>query len=219
MSQQINLILPELRPRFDWLALPVVAAVALAGVVLVVLLAQFQSYRHSQLSSEAAAVNGKLLNLQQQVQVLGQAVGARKPNAALPEEIRLLRNGVEQRREVLDFIGRPVGAGVAPGFSAMLEGFSRQTLEGVWLIGFALAPAAIEIRGRLLDPALLPRYIGRLNEDRAFAGRSFAALEMKGVVPSASVAKAGAAKPATEVRPYTEFVLRTDRVPGGERRP
>ena len=29
MSQQINLLLPELRPRFDWLALPVVLGAAL----------------------------------------------------------------------------------------------------------------------------------------------------------------------------------------------
>ena len=36
MSQQINLLLPELRPRFDWLALPVVAAAGLAGLLLLV---------------------------------------------------------------------------------------------------------------------------------------------------------------------------------------
>lgn len=219
MSQQINLILPELRPRFDWLALPLVAAVALAGIVLVGLLAQFQAYRHGQLSSEAAAINGKLLNLQQQVQALGQAVGARKPNAALPEQIGQLRTGVEQRRAVLDFIGRRQGAVNPQGFAAMLDGFSRQTLDGAWLVGFVLAPEEIEIRGRLLDPALLPRYIGRLNEDPAFAGRRFTALEMTGVVPAAPEAGSSAAKPVAPTRPFTEFVLRTDQVPRGEKRP
>lgn len=219
MSQQINLILPGLRPRFDWLALPLVAAIAVAGIVCVVLLAQFQAYRHARLGSEAAAINGKLLNLQQQVQALGQAVGARKPNAALPEEIRLLRSGVEQRREVLEFVGRRQGGGGPVGFSPMLAGLSRQTLDGVWLVGFSLAPAAIEMRGRLLDPALLPRYIGRLNDDPAFAGRRFAALEMKGVVPVAPAADTGAAKPPAPMRPYTEFVLRSDKTPAVESRP
>lgn len=219
MSQQINLILPELRPRFDWLALPVVAAVAVAGLVLVVLLAQYQAFRHAQLNTEAAAINAKLLNLQQQVQALGQAVGARKPNAALPNEVQRLRSGVEQRREVLDFIGRRQGAAKAPGFAAMLEGFSRQTLEGTWLVGFSLAPEAIEIRGRLLDATLLPRYIGRLNQDPVFVGRRFSALEMKGIVPSAPEAGSNAAKPVAPPLPFTEFVLRTERVPGGEKRP
>lgn len=221
MSQQINLILPELRPRFDWLALPLVASVSLGLVVLVLLLAQFQAYRQAQLSSEAAAINGQLLNLQQQVQVLGQAVGARKPNPALPEEVRELRSGVEQRRDVLDFVGRRQGEGSAQGFSGMLAGLSRQTLEGVWLVGFSLAPAAIEMRGRLLDPALLPRYIGRLNEDPAFAGRRFSALEMQGVVASVPKAAASAtpAKPVANQRPYTEFVLRTEQLPAREKRP
>ncbi|PKO29739.1 MAG: hypothetical protein CVU34_20600 [Betaproteobacteria bacterium HGW-Betaproteobacteria-7] len=219
MSQQINLILPELRPRFDWLALPLVAAVALAGIVLVALLAQFQAYRHGQLSSEAAAVNGQLLNLQQQVQALAQAVGARKPNTALPEQIGQLRSGVEQRREVLDFIGRRQGTVNPQGFAAMLDGFSRQTLDGAWLVGFILAPEEIEIRGRLLDPALLPRYIGRLNEDPAFAGRRFAALEMTGVVPALPKAGSTESKQVMPARPFTEFILRTDKVPGGEKRP
>jgi type II secretory pathway pseudopilin PulG len=219
MSQQINLILPELRPRFDWLALPLVAAVALAGIVLVALLAQFQAFRHGQLSSEAAAVNGQLLNLQQQVQTLAQAVGARKPNTALPEQIGQLRSGVVQRREVLDFIGRRQGTVNPQGFAAMLDGFSRQTLDGAWLVGFILAPEEIEIRGRLLDPALLPRYISRLNEDPAFAGRRFAALEMTGVVPALPKAGSTESKPVMPARPFTEFVLRTDKVPGGEKRP
>ena len=221
MSQQINLILPELRPRFDWLALPVVAGLALLGLLVVVLIAQFQAYRYGQLSSEAAAINGQLLNLQQQVQALGQAVGARKPNAALPEEVRQMRTGVEQRREVLAFVGQRAGSGVSNGFSSMLEGFSRQSIDGVWLVGFALAPSAIEIRGRLLDPAMLPRYIGRLNEEPAFVGRHFSALEMTGVIPPAAdaTAKAGNAKPVAQLRPYTEFVLRTDKLPLEERRP
>lgn len=221
MSQQINLVLPELRPRFDWLALPLVAGVSVAIVVLVFLLAQFQTYRQAQLSSEAAAINGQLLNLQQQVQLLGQAVGARKPNPALPEEVSVLRSGVEQRREVLDFVGRRQGEGAVQGFSGMLAGLSRQTLEGVWLVGFSLAPAAIEMRGRLLDPALLPRYIGRLNEDPAFAGRRFSALEMKGVTAAAPEAAATAAPAKTQAarRPHTEFVLRTDQVPAMEKRP
>jgi hypothetical protein len=41
MSQQINLLLPELRPRFDWLALPVVLGAALVGLLFVVAMALF----------------------------------------------------------------------------------------------------------------------------------------------------------------------------------
>lgn len=224
MSQQINLLLPELRPRFDWLALPLVAGAAVAGLVLVVGIAQFQSFRATRLASTASSINGQVLNLQQQVQTLGQAVAARKPNPALHDEIAALRAGVDQRREVLAYVGRGSGE-TAPGFSAMLQGFARQDIEGVWLVGFGLSHGGLEIRGRLLDPALLPRYIARLNDDPAFAGRHFAALEMKGVgpLPAPAVASAAVAKvpavPAVPTAPYTEFALRTEAPPALEKKP
>jgi hypothetical protein len=50
MSQQINLVLPELRPRFDWLGLPVVAAAAIVGLLLV---GGFYGYQKMQLAKLA----------------------------------------------------------------------------------------------------------------------------------------------------------------------
>jgi hypothetical protein len=219
MSQQINLILPELRPRFDWLNLPLVAGIALAGLVLALSLSQWLAVRQARLAGEAAAINGQLLNLRQQVQILGQSLAARQPNGALPDEIAALRKGVEQRRAVLAYVGSQGSIEVPPGFSGMLQGFARQSLDGVWLVGFGLAPEAVEIRGRLLDPALLPRYIGGLNEDPAFAGRRFSTLEMQGVAPGSEPAAAAGATPPMASFPYTEFVLRTEKAPSVEKRP
>ena len=224
MSQQINLLLPELRPRFDWLALPVVAMVAAAGLLVLLLIAEFQSVRGGQLKSQEADINGQLLNMQQQVQTLSQSLGARQPSATLPQEIAAMRTAVDQRQEVLAFVGQ-AGGGAGATFSGVLEGFARQSLEGVWLVGFSLAPKSVEIRGRLLDASLLPTYVERLNTDSAFQGRRFSALEMKGVVPvvenrpGVQPANANAAPAATPGRPYTEFVLRTEASGSVERTP
>lgn len=217
MSQQINLLLPELRPRFDWLALPLVAGAAAAGLVLLLAIGQFQGGREARLAATAADVDGQVQNLQQQVQALGPSVAARKANPALQDEIAALRTGADQRREVLAYVARDTGQG-APGFSAMLQGFARQHLDGVWLVGFGLSHGGLEIRGRLLDPALLPRYIARLNGDAAFDGRRFAALEMKGVAPQAAPAASDSA-PVRLPPPHTEFVLRTEAAPMLEKKP
>ena len=220
MSQQINLILPELRPRFDWLALHVVAG--LAGAILLVLLTlvQWQSFRLSRQQSEEANINGQLLNLQQQVQMLGRTLTGRSANPDLPKEIAAIKAGIEQRREVLAFVGRGTGE---PGqdFSQLLEGFARQAVDGVWLVGFDLSRNNIEIRGRLLDPAMLPVYIGRLDGDAVFAGKRFAALEMKDVDPAAEHPdreRKEETSPAPK-RHFTEFVLRTEAVAPTERTP
>ncbi|PKO89160.1 MAG: hypothetical protein CVU18_04910 [Betaproteobacteria bacterium HGW-Betaproteobacteria-12] len=206
MSQQINLLLPELRPRFDWLGLPVVVGAAIAGIVLLTLLIQYQSFRENHLKGQAAAIEGQFLNLQQQAQLLGHTVANRKPNASLPLEIAAARAGVAQRREVLDYVAQGTGesAGI---YSGLLQGFANQAGDGVWLVGFSLAPNALEIKGRLLDPAILTRYIDRLNGEPAFAGRRFAALEMKGVDPSALPVAQGKIAPPSR---YTEFVLRSE---------
>jgi hypothetical protein len=153
--------------------------------------------------------------MQQQLVSLGQSLGQRKADTNLPEKISLEKAGIADRKEVMAFvgIGQPTRA---PEYSKVLKGLAEQRVEGVWLTGFRLAPSAIELRGRLLDPALLPVYINRLNADTVFFGRRFSAHEMKGVDPVAEKAPDSKieAKPVVGRR-YTEFVLH-GLDPGGE---
>lgn len=212
MSQQINLLLPELRPRFDWLALPVVAGAALAGLLLLLGMAALTAMTADGLRTREAGVKNQLADLQQQVQSLGRTLGARQADATLDKQIAAGRLAVSQRQEVLNAIAQGDVAG-SSAYSGLLLGFSRQIVDGVWLVGFGFAQKEVEIRGRLIDPALLPTYINRLNGEPAFAGRRFAALDMKGVEPTPVNADAAPtatpASPAPAVR-YTEFVLRSE---------
>lgn len=211
MSQQINLLLPELRPRFDWLGLPVVAAAALGGLLLVVALTSVGVMRTNAIRDSEAAIRSQLAALQQQVQSLGVTLGARQGDTALDQKLAAARLAAAQRQEVLNVVAQ----GDLPSshaYSGLLRGFSRQVVEGVWLTGFGFAQKDIEIRGRLTDPVLLPVYINRLNAEPAFAGRRFAALDMKGVDPADDKRDAATASPikaATAPR-YTEFALRTE---------
>jgi hypothetical protein len=86
------------------------------------------------------------------------------------------------------------------------------------LLGFGFADKDIDIRGRLTDPALLPTYISRLNDEPAFAGRRFAALDMNGFDPADE--KRDDAPPSVKAKAparYTEFALRTQLVAGQEK--
>lgn len=200
MSQQINLLLPELRPRFDWLGLPVVVGAALAALLLVAALAVAGMTQGGELAAREQMLKGEMSAVQAESQTLGKALGERRGDALLPQKLDLAKLEVAQRRQVLDLLtGGGLGAG--QGFFGILQGFSQQIVQGVWLVGFAVAGSDIEIRGRLSDPALLPAYVAKLNGEPAFAGRRFATLNMKGVAPAAS----NDALPA----PYTEFVLST----------
>jgi len=217
MSQQINLILPELRPRFDWLGLPVVLSAAFVGLLIIIASTGMVGQRVNYLATQEAQLKTRLQALQQQSKEMGVALGARKGDASLPERIEELRLAVEQRQDAMKALGQGREPGEA-GFSESLRAFSRQVVEGVWLTAFSLSGKNIEIRGRLTEPSLLPAYIKRLNGESAFAGRRFEALDMKGELPqidSGAAATAGTASRPT--RPFTEFSLRSDAMANKER--
>lgn len=217
MSQQINLLLPALRPRFDWLALPVVVGAALVGLVLISLMAILGQTRAASLKATEAEIKSQLTTAQQQVQELGQSLAARQGDTSLDRQITAARLALTQRQEVLAVIAQgDVTQGSS--YSGLLQGFSRQAVNGVWLVGFGFADKEIEIRGRLLDPALLPTYINRLNSEPAFVGRRFAALDMKGFDPADDKrSDTSSSEMARVPARYTEFALRTAQVAGQEK--
>ena len=120
MSQQINLILPELRPRFDWLALPVVAGVAVALLLLVVTVGAIGNMSSRALRDRDSEMSQSLALLQQQVQTLGQSVASRKENPLLAQELEVQQLAVEQRREVVKVISQGK-ADEAPSYSLLME--------------------------------------------------------------------------------------------------
>lgn len=219
MSQQINLILPELRPRFDWTGLPVVVAAAVLGLLLVGGYYAYEKAQVDKLAAQDAEIKRQMTSLQQEVLTLGQTIAARKGDPALPGLIAALQMGNEERQAVVTALNSGVG-GARDGFAGVLEGFARQTIDGLWLTHFALAGSEIQIEGAALEPALLPRLIDKLNAEPVFAGRRFAALDMRAVDPdpppetnanantSAPAATGAPAKPRVPLR-HTQFVLRS----------
>lgn len=137
MSQQINLLLPALRPRFDWLALPVVASVALAGLLLLSFWSVVSLMQVNNVRSREAAIKGQLAALQQQVQSLGHNLGARLTDDGLSRQIEAARLAVSQRQEVLNLVAQGDLAGVTPipdycrafrGRCSMVSGWSASVL-------------------------------------------------------------------------------------------
>lgn len=200
MSQQINLLLPELRPRHDWLAFTSVMGMAAAGLAIIAVAAAWGFYQVRGLTATQAAREGEVKALQQQVQSVNQLIASRKGSPALQEEIDRLKDMLQQRDAIL----KVVEAGKldpGAGYAEVMRGFARQTVDGVWLTGFSLTSGDALIRGRLADPSLLPQYIKRLNGEAVFQGRRFATLNMSESLSGTATAAAPR---------YTEFVLNSE---------
>jgi hypothetical protein len=97
-------------------------------------------------------------------------------------------------------------AGRGEGHAALLLALARQADPAVWLTGVTVGPdgQAIELTGRMADPAALPGYLERLRREPLLQGRSFAQLQMRRL-------DAEGADP--EAAGLTEFVLRSTLLP------
>lgn len=217
MTQYINLYNPDLRRSRDYLDFHWVAGVLAAVLCLLVLGTVYSTLRASFLAKQVAERQGQLKAVKEDLERTMEAM-KHGPDAGLQAEAAQLKQDLDVRREALQML-RSGKLGGDAGFSSFLQGFSRLTMEGLWLTGFDIdgSSGEMEIRGRMVNQALLPEYLRRLNREASFQGRSFAALNMAGVEPGADLAPQAAPggvppKPAAAMgqpQRYVEFALRS----------
>lgn len=197
MSQQINLYDASLQRKHDLLTARNVAAAC--GVLLVLLVAWggLARSRLGGLEGESRTLSPQVMALQAQRDAMTAQLSTMKPDQQLEAELAAARARFDLHTRQLSELKKGVG-NEANGFAEYLRGLARQTPAGLWLTGFAIADggASMEIRGRMMDPALLPEYIRRLNGEHVFKGHEFSALRVAaGKMDEAPAAPAPAAVP------------------------
>ena len=179
MSQQINLYDPALLRKRELLTAANLAAAVGALLLLLGVWGALARAHLGTLESESEKLAPQVKALQDQMVAMGKQLAEMKPNPQLEAELASARDLLVLRSALVTVLKKGVGD-EAMGFSEYLRGFARQTPSGLWLTGFAIGDGgtAMEIRGRMTDPALLPEYIHRLDGEPAFKGRTFAALKI-----------------------------------------
>lgn len=176
--QQVNLYLPEFRPRREPMNAAQMGLVLLAVLVLVIAWSIFSGVRTTQLEAALEAEREQLRAVQSEVQTLTAQLPARRgPN--VEERVAELRAEVRRREQILNVISRQ-NLGNAEGFSAQLQTLARQSLEDVALSHFALKSGGnyVELAGRVQRPELVPMYLRRLRKDQSFAEVRFGVLDV-----------------------------------------
>ena len=179
MSQQINLYLPALRRRRDPWSLANVTLVAGIVLTLIVSTGVWARLSAAKLEAEARRLEPQSKTMQEQLTELSRLASASKPDPKLQQAFDTVQARLSARQEMLSLLAQGLGP-QATGFSEYLRGFARQTPQGLWLVGFSVQGdgSGMQIKGRTLDPALIPEYIKRLNSEKIFQGRSFSSLEI-----------------------------------------
>jgi len=202
MTQNINLYDDSLRSRRDW-ATAEMAATAVGVCALAVTLATTWA-RHdlSQLRGPAAQTTEALQTAQTELTDLTQRMAELKPDVRLQADLQLAQTSLTQRHAALELL-RGGGLGVETGHAAAMSAFARQSINGLWLTGLVLDNQQVALRGRALNPDLIPTYVSRLNKEPALQGRSFRALDIERPLHAADAAASMPARPAV----FVEFSL------------
>jgi hypothetical protein len=223
MSAQINLYHPRFLKQRDLLTFGNLA-LATAALYAVLGLGAGWAWQSAATRKDAVAVaEAQLKSANEQVEAATKAAAVRKPSPQVLAELENAEAMLRRRGEIARLL-ESGAIGSTGGFAEYLRGFARQVPEGLWLTGFTIGAGGndMEIRGSMLNPALLPEYIRRLGAEKSFQGRSFAALTMNRADPPAtpSPAKAVAVPVASTSGPLPiDFVLMPKRVEQKEARP
>lgn len=203
MMQQINLYNPvflKRNPAWEPGAL-------LAYAVLAVMLISFGASallraKVVDLDTRVTAVEGQIKAEQEKSQSLAAQKAARVRDPALEVQVTRLESVLRIRTESQAALnGGALGS--TTGFSGHMRALARQPVSGLWLTGFSIAEGGAEValRGRMLDAALLPRFLERLGAEKVFEGKGFKTLVI-GPPAAAGGAAAGAdiavASPSTQ---------------------
>ena len=211
MTHNINLYDPSLRARRDLLG-PVPALAMLGGAVicmaLAVVWARSASTRLAPIAEQAAA---QLQARQAALQAAAQSMAARTPDTDLQHSVAEAQRRLSERRAALQMLAAgPIDR--EGGFAARLEALARQSVDGLWLTGMLLRQDDIVLKGRALQPELIPAYVQRLDREPSLQGHEFKALDVVRPIEKASrsaPAPAGADETAapTQRSVYVEFTL------------
>jgi len=188
-SHNINLYDASLRRRFDWLA-PAPAAALLGAVLLATTaVALWAQGRTSALRPHAEQLSADLAREQNEMQALAQRRATQHADPALQAALSEAQHALHLRQSALAQLQPDVHA--APNsHAATLAALARQSTEGLWLTGLALKDRDISLQGRALDPALIPTYVQKLNQEPALRGRTFRSLQVDRPLSPAPVAVA-----------------------------
>ena len=212
MTQQINLFNPiflKQKKLFSAAAMGQALCVLLAGVLAGSLYAR---HNVAGLQREADSGRQRLAQREERLAKVKAEFPPRLKSAELDVQLAEAEAHIAALRRVSAIIERGE-LGNTGGYAEYFKALARQNPSGVWLTGVSIGGAGNElgVRGRALEPALVPAYLGRLKSEPVMRGKAFGSLKISqgGArdAAAASISPNVAPNVAPNVVPYVDFSL------------
>ena len=207
MSQQINLFNPaflQQKKVFTATAMAISLGVLALGLTAVGVAAKV---RVASLQAQADLGAAQLDKSRKRLAGVSAEFAPRQQDARLAEELSLAQGELGDLKDVAGLIERGE-LGNTQGYAEYFRALARQSVDGLWLTGVSIAGAGLDIgvRGRAMDPALVPGFLGRLRQERVMQGKPVGSLQI-GEAAALKAVKDG--KEGGAPVPYVEFSLQS----------
>lgn len=212
MSQQINLFNPLFEKQKKYFSAVTLAQSLLIIGVACALLVVYGKRRVAALDKVAAATVTQLTLKEAQLKKVNLDFVPQQKSKVVEQQLAQAEADFKSLQTVVEVL-KGGEFGNTSGFSEYFRAFARQSVDGLWLTGLSILGAGHEIalQGRVLQPELVPRYLGRLGKEEVMQGKAFASLEIDAPraapsSPDKGVASDVAPAPAP---PFLEFRLQS----------
>jgi hypothetical protein len=207
MSQQINLFNPAfLQQKKVFTAAAMAAALGVLALGLTAM-GVAAKVRVASLQAQADKGAAQLDKAQKRLAGVSAEFAPRKEDPRLATELAQAQDELQGLKEVAGVIERGE-LGDTRGYAEYFRALARQNVDGLWLTGVSISRAGLDlgVRGRALDPALVPGFLSRLRNERVMQGKPVGSLQI-GEAAALKVAKDG--KETSAPAPYVEFSLQS----------
>ena len=204
--QQINLFNPAFQPQKQILAAPMMGVALLLLVAGIAALAMAANAHTARLQEEASQGAAQLARKQARLASVSAEFAPRVKSSELEAQLVEAEAQLAALRHVSGVLERGE-LGDSTGFAGYFKAFAHQSVQGLWLTSVSIAGKDIGIKGRTVDPALVPGYINRLTQEPLLQGKSFSSLEIGQAAPVQTQGADG--KPVQSPAPYVEFSLQS----------
>jgi len=210
MAQQINLFNPELSPKREVLTAGLMAGIILVFALLLGVYGWSLAQQADKLSRQRDDWVQRVQNEQNRLVQVTQQNPPRVASLTLPIEIKTAEEKLHDREKAFEMLRNGM-LGSGSGFSTLLQGFARQSVNGLWLTGISSNGAGDQMRisGRALFPELISQYISQLSTEPVLSGRKFTTFEIR--QPKQDDVKDPKAVAVTMAPAYIEFALAAEK--------
>lgn len=178
MKKRINLYLPELHPKRQYLSLSqivlawgcVLGLLLLAGGVVQIL--RQQSVHQQQ------ALQQQMNELDVQTKTLNAQLQQRHPDAALARELQLRREEVLSKQQLQTHLTQ-IGTIQNQGFSAWLYDLAQAHMPGIALQSFTIENDQLRLQGEAASNDVVPAWLSHFGEHPKLRNRTFSALQVQ----------------------------------------